>query len=103
MTFNEYQEKTKDTWISNTTGFIRTILGICGESGEIAEKIKKFHRDGHGNLRKDLKKELGDLLYYIARCSDYMQLSLEDIAKENIKKLANRKRRNKIKGSGNNR
>ena len=100
MNFNEYQKKSQETWISNTRGFIRAILGICGESGEIAEKIKKFYRDGHSNLRNELKKELGDLLYYIARCADYMQLSLEDIAKQNLRKLQSRKKRNKIKGSG---
>jgi NTP pyrophosphatase (non-canonical NTP hydrolase) len=100
MDFNEYQEKTKETWISNKRNFIRIVLGICGESGEIAEKIKKFYRDGHSNLKKDIKKELGDLLYYIAQMANQLELNLENIAKFNIEKLKSRKERNKIKGSG---
>lgn len=110
MNFNEYQEKTSNTWISNQHNLTRIILGICGESGEIAEKIKKFYRDGNVNLKedlynlkKDLKKELGDLMYYIAMCANSLQLNLEDIAKTNIEKLKSRKQRNKIKGSGDNR
>jgi NTP pyrophosphatase (non-canonical NTP hydrolase) len=101
MDFNEYQKKSQDTWIFNEKGFIRVILGICGESGEIAEKIKKHYRgDTSLYLREEMTKELGDLLYYIARCADYMELNLEDIAKFNIEKLKSRKERNKIKGSG---
>lgn len=104
MNFNEYQKKSIETWLENGKyDFIRTILGICGESGEIAEKIKKYYRDGNTNLREDIKNELGDLLYYIARCADYLQLNLETIVKENLEKLLSRKNRNKIQGNGDSR
>ena len=103
MNFNEYQKESRKTWLFNIDDFTRSVLGLCGESGEIAEKVKKFLR-GDGKLKKsDIKKELGDLLYYLARTADYLQLSLEEIAKANIKKLKSRKQRNKIKGSGDNR
>lgn len=103
MDFNEYQSKTQDTWLFNQHDFIRIILGICGESGEIAEKIKKYYRDCSSNLREDIKNELGDLLYYIARCADYFHFNLSQIAQENVKKLLSRKNRGKIQGSGDNR
>ena len=103
MDFNEYQNKSRKTWITDKYDFIRMILGICGESGEIAEKIKKYYRDGNPNIREDLTKELGDLLYYIARVADYFALNLENIAKENIEKLQSRKNRGKIKGRGDHR
>lgn len=103
MDFNEYQERIKDTWISNKRDFIRIVLGICGESGEIAEKIKKHYRDGNTNIREDIKKELGDLLYYITQCANYLQLNLEEVAKSNLSKLESRKKRNRIQGNADNR
>ena len=101
MNFNEYQDESRKTWIfDHKNDFMRSVLGLVGESGEIAEKVKKWLR-GDGKLEKeDVAKELGDVMYYVARIADYYQLSLEDIAKLNIEKLKSRKERNKIKGSG---
>lgn len=104
MTFKQYQKKSRETWIfDHNNDFIRSILGLVGESGEIAEKIKKEFRGDKKVTKQEMKKELGDLLYYEARVADYYKLDLEDIAKHNIAKLASRKKRNKIKGSGDNR
>lgn len=101
MNFNEYQDESRKTWLfDHKHDFIRSILGLVGEAGEIAEKIKKVLR-GDGKIeRDDIAKELGDVMYYVARIADYYQLSLEEIAKLNIKKLKSRKERGKIKGSG---
>ena len=101
MNFNEYQKESRKTWIFDyNNDFMRSILGLVGESGEIAEKVKKLLR-GDGKIKKvGMAKELGDVMYYIARIADYYKLTLEEIAKLNIKKLKSRKHRNKIKGNG---
>ena len=103
MNFNEYQDESRKTWIKNKMALIRSVLGLCGESGEIAEKIKKWLRGDRKLDKEDIVKELGDLLYYIARTADCFGLKLEKIAILNIVKLKSRKERNKIKGSGDNR
>lgn len=104
MDFNEYQEESRKTWLfDHKNDFIRSVLGLVGESGEIAEKVKKLLR-GDGKLEKeDVAKELGDVMYYVARIADYYQLKLEKIAILNIVKLKSRQERGKIKGSGDNR
>ena len=101
MKFNEYQDESRKTWIfDHNNDFIRSVLGLVGESGEIAEKVKKLLR-GDGKLeRADIAKELGDVIYYVARIADYYQLKLEKIAILNIVKLKSRQDRGKIKGSG---
>ena len=114
MTFDEYQQAalktdsfTKVTRDLSNDGFINKILGICGETGEFADKIKKIRRDHGGKLTdadiEELKKELGDILWYVATTADYLELSFDDIAEANIAKLADRHKRNKISGAGDNR
>ena len=87
--------------------FIYPVLGLCGESGEIAEKIKKVIRDEGGivseHKREEIKKELGDVLWYISQIATELGLSLDAVAKLNIEKLRSRLERNKIFGSGDNR
>jgi NTP pyrophosphatase (non-canonical NTP hydrolase) len=84
--------------------FLDKVLGLAGESGEVADKVKKILRDDEGCLTSEsrfaLAKELGDVLWYLATCARYICLPLDDIAKENIKKLEDRQKRGKIKGSG---
>ena len=79
-------------------------LGYAGEAGEFSNKIKKIIRDNHGEiseeLRRDLGKELGDGLWYIAACASELGLMLDDIAKDNIAKLNSRAERGVLKGSG---
>jgi len=101
MDFNEYQKESKRTWRGETgEPFFRAILGLCGEAGEIAEKVKKSYRDNFEIDSEDMGKELGDVLYYITRTAEYYGLTLEEVAKMNIKKLADRANRGKIRGSG---
>lgn len=78
-------------------------LGLCGESGEAAEKIKKWLRKG-GDLNKhEVIKELGDVLWYLTRMSNELGYSLADVAQINVDKLADRKARNVIVSEGDNR
>lgn len=82
------------------------ILGLVGESGEIAEKVKKVIRDESSDFSKlDVlfEKELGDVLWHIAVLADYFDIPLETIAQQNIDKLADRAKRGVIGGSGDSR
>jgi NTP pyrophosphatase (non-canonical NTP hydrolase) len=83
------------------------VLGLVGESGEIAEKFKKWVRDLDSDEsridRADIAKELGDVLWYVAVLADYLDLSLDDIAAANLAKLASREGRGVLSGSGDNR
>jgi NTP pyrophosphatase (non-canonical NTP hydrolase) len=87
--------------------FIYPTLGLVGESGEVAEKIKKILRDKNGIVekedREEIKKELGDVLWYLAQISTELKIKLDDVAKTNLEKLFSRLKRGKIKGSGDNR
>ena len=100
MTFDEYQKQSKETAIYEHP-IIYPTLGLCGESGEVAEKVKKHLRDGAS--LDELKKELGDVLGYISAIASDLKLSLDDIAETNISKLTSRLERGKIQGSGDNR
>ena len=109
MNLNDYQKlalrtaNTKDT----KNEFFHLILGLVGESGEVAEKVKKIIRDQDSDLSKidveDFKKELGDVLWHIAVLADYFEMPLEEVAQANVDKLASRQKRGKIGGSGDNR
>lgn len=107
ITINEYQKRVQDTWITNEFDLERFILGICGESGEIAELFKKIYRGDYDNqtelIKEKLEKEIGDVIYYLAQLCNYHDLVLEDILQKNIDKLAKRKEEGKIRGSGDNR
>lgn len=109
MTFKEYQKIAKTTAIYPTEfSIIYPTLGLCGESGEVAERIKKWLRDGGGSVLPEdklelLKKELGDVLWYVANLADDLGLSMQEIAELNITKLADRKNRGVLHGSGDNR
>jgi NTP pyrophosphatase (non-canonical NTP hydrolase) len=86
---------------------LHLVLGLVGESGEIAEKFKKWVRDLDSDEsridRADLARELGDVLWYVAVLADYLDLSLDDIAATNLAKLASRRDRGVLGGSGDNR
>lgn len=83
------------------------VLGLVGESGEVAEKFKKLLRDKKGEIsdadRQEILKELGDVLWYINSLSHLLGSSLEEVAIMNNQKLASRAVRQKIHGSGDNR
>lgn len=82
-------------------------LGLTGEAGEVSDKVKKVIRDSNtvftDEKKTEIAKELGDVLWYVAVLSNDIGFSLSDIAKMNIEKLASRKQRNVISGSGDNR
>ena len=109
MEMNKYQEAARSTAIYPNKGenLIYPVLGLCGESGEVSEKLKKIIRDDKGIVssekKQDLKKELGDVLWYIANICSELNLTMEEVAECNIEKLASRKARNKLKGSGDDR
>jgi len=109
MTFDEYQKKARQVAIYPNKGnnIIYPALGLCGEAGEVAEKIKKILRDKGGNVsiedRESIAYELGDALWYIYALADELELSLDDIARMNLEKLFSRKRRGKLQGDGDDR
>ena len=108
LTLNRYQEKAKTTAVfPECFGIIYCALAINGEAGELAEKVKKIIRDHDGEWTEEKKRaaalELGDILWYLANCADQLGYTLNEVAQMNLDKLADRYKRGKIKGSGDNR
>src|SRR4029453_14943705 len=109
MDLNEYQRGALRTAAprDKKNELLHLVLGLVGESGEVAEKFKKWVRDLDSDEsridRADIAKELGELLWYVAVLADYLDLSLDDIATANLAKLADRRRRGRLAGSGDNR
>lgn len=109
MDFNEYQKLARQTAIYSGAGknFAYPALGLCGEAGEVAEKIKRVVRDGRTEISpeeiKEISKELGDVLWYVANLAREVGLDLDTIASENITKLQSRRDRGVLHGSGDNR
>lgn len=110
MDFNTYQKRALTTVISSDDYFKDTlhwVLGINGEAGEVAEKVKKIIRDKKGEISEqdkvELGKELGDVLWYLAVFSHHLGLDFDKVAEDNLAKLADRKARDVLKGSGDNR
>lgn len=109
MNFKEYQEKARSTAIYPDKGYnyVYPVLGLTGEAGEVAEKVKKIIRDQGGLLtiknKEDVCKELGDVLWYVANVAAEFKLTLDEIAEANIAKLFSRKERGKLQGSGDDR
>jgi len=113
MTFDEYQEKAISTLTSThdygdvTPELMAQVLGLVGESGEVAEKFKKLIRDKQGALsdddRKEIIKELGDILWYVNAVAVLLGGSISDVAETNLEKVLSRKARGATHGSGDNR
>jgi len=107
LDFGEYQKLARKTaFYPERYAVVYPALGLCGEAGEVAEKIKKHIRDGIdidntlNKLKEVLSRELGDVLWYISNLASDLDISLNYIAKSNIDKLKDRKVRDKLKGSG---
>ncbi len=110
MTFEEYQKQALTTARTNPDPLMnKTIwaMGIAGEAGEVLEKWKKIVAYKEGIISDEdlgeLKKELGDVVWYIAVLADSLGFSFEEIMQLNLQKLQDRKKRNVIKGEGDNR
>lgn len=104
MEFNQYQKLAKTTAIYPENAKIYyPCLGLAGEVGEVCEKVKKHIRDGRELDVEDLKKELGDILWYLSALSSDLGIELDDVAVTNYNKLKSRMERNVISGSGDNR
>ena len=122
LNFEEYQKESKKTAQypvlkmtdtktpyayfpeENKMGFLYPALGLAGEAGEVLENIKRIIRDDEGKVsperRDKIKKELGDVLWYLSQLSSEFGLNLNDIAQDNLTKLFDRLKREKIKGEG---
>lgn len=108
MKLTEYQEKAMETAVfPEQYGLVYTALGLVGEAGEVAEKVKKVLRDCNGELSQERKeqimKELGDVLWYVSALCTELGYELEDVAKSNLEKLSSRFKRGVIGGSGDDR
>jgi len=106
--FNSYQSNAKATAIYDDKFKISyPALGLAGEAGEVANKVKKLMRDGLENMpenwREDIASEIGDVLWYCAALATDLNLSLGTIAGRNQAKLHKRMNENKIGGSGDDR
>ena len=109
MEMNEYQRKSIEFAIYPATHrILYPSLGLAGEAGEVANKVKKFIRDGADKESFEVKKieiasEIGDVLWYCAALAHDLGYNLSDIASENYTKLSDRNARGKIGGDGDNR
>lgn len=105
--FNQYQQSTSLTAkYPKEKALDYCTLGLVGEAGEIANKVKKVIRDNRPvdeAFVADMKAEIGDVLWYVARLADELGISLEDVATYNMNKLLSRLERGTISGSGDNR
>lgn len=90
MNLNEYQELAKRTANPHENALINYGLGISEEAGEASGLIKKSSFHGHSIDRKDVKKELGDVLWYLSNIADIAGITLEEVATANIEKLRKR-------------
>ena len=106
MNFNDYQKIARSTAVyPEEYKVIYPTLGLCGEAGEVAEKVKKIVRgdDRLNNVTSSIVMELGDVLWYVSALADDLGITLEQVAQWNVDKLQRRMQLNKIKGDGDNR
>ena len=101
INLNDYAE-----WVENkmiTTGdkrFLENTMGLIGETGEFFEKLKKHKRDDTPLDKQGVTLEAGDMFFYFIAILNLLNIKLDDVVKENMKKLDSREKRGTIKGSG---
>lgn len=108
MTFGEYAKRAAKFAVyphagqQHTMSRVYATLGLTGEAGEVAEKVKKFIRDNvpEPHYKVDVLLELGDALWYLTRVANEHGWTLEEVAAANIKKLEDRKQRGTLHGEG---
>jgi NTP pyrophosphatase (non-canonical NTP hydrolase) len=107
--FNDYQRESRKTALYPEIGhkIVYPLFGLLGEAGEISEKVKKIFRDKGGVFTDEdkemIKKELGDVMWYVSQLAYELDIPLEEVATHNIEKLQSRMQRNMIHGDGDNR
>ena len=108
MNMDEYGDEVEKLILTHGKSYVdkrlmENTLGLVGEAGEFAEKIKKQIRDGNEVNQLELVKELGDVLFYVTALANHIGSDLQTVATNNIAKLHDRQKRNKLQGSGDNR
>jgi len=109
MTFREYQLKAKASarFPEKENNYIYASLALCGEAGEVADKIKKIWREKNKQVsaadRAEIKKELGDVLWYLSQLAEELEINFDDVAQANLDKINSRLERNVLFGQGDNR
>ena len=105
--FDQYQEMAHTTSLNtkiNGDEVLYPVLGLADEAGEVMGKFKKLYRDKNGvmdeEFKKMISKEIGDVIWYISELCTKLNLKLSDVANDNIRKLLDRKFRDKLHGSG---
>ena len=107
--FDNFQKDDYSEWVETMiitegeTRLVENTLGLVGEAGEVAEKIKKVLRDGSRVPPAEIVKELGDVVFYATALANYFGASLSQVQAVNQSKLNSRKDRGTIQGSGDNR
>lgn len=107
MNVKEYEDFMSTSKVYDCLPIVYPILGMNGEAGEAAEKVKKCLRDNNGvfsnQVKTDIMRELADVLWYIWATADDMGYTLEDVMEIGIEKVEKRQKTNTIHGSGDNR
>lgn len=117
MTLNEYQDKAMTTCMDSCDNFAYMFINLVGEIGEFASKVAKHIRKGNADIDNnqivsgklslndyfEIRKEAGDCLWQLAGLCKVMGWTLEEVAQENLDKLASRQKRHVIDGEGDNR
>jgi NTP pyrophosphatase (non-canonical NTP hydrolase) len=109
MTFREYQIKAKETanYPDQGHNFIYAALGLSGEAGEVADKIKKIWRDKNKQVndedRQEIAQEIGDVLWYLSQLAEELGIDFDEVARLNLDKTHSRLQRGVLHGSGDNR
>lgn len=107
MNFNDYQDQANDMAIYPPEyRLLYPALGLTGEAGEVADKVKKLLRDGGSltpEVRAEIAKEVGDVLWYVAAMARDLGVPMEHMARGNLAKLQDRQSRGVLGGSGDNR
>ena len=108
MNLKNYQGIIAETAVfPKEIGLLYCGLGLCGEAGEVAEKVKKLYRDSDGVITEEFKqalaKEMGDVIWYLTAMAEIIGISMEEILQINYDKLMARKATSTLHGSGDDR
>ena len=104
--FGDYQRQSRSTWnlVRTDHPIVYPTLGLTNEAGEVAGKVKKIFRDKDGTIsdadRDALRSELGDVLWYLTQICPDLGITLQEVADENLRKLAARASRGTLGGEG---